>query len=189
VTRLVAHRRGAPPLDLELAAGEAAALPDTDEVIAWFVGGDGARRQRRRTDGDRLVIGGRDLAGRSPAVRVRAGLVVVGDPTLAPAVSVLDHLAAATTRARATALLDETPRLAGRGADLAGVLSGGERRLLGWARARMLAPEVVVLDRAGTGLDADALRWAAAQVQRWRDDGVVVLVRVGRSEEMGWAAG
>ncbi|MEX0834902.1 MAG: hypothetical protein WD010_02345, partial [Nitriliruptor sp.] len=68
------------------------------------------------------------------------------------------------------------------------ILSGGERRLLGWARAVLLEPRTVVLDRAGTGLDATALRWATDQVLRWRADGVVALVRVGRAEEVAWTA-
>lgn len=168
-------------LDLTLDAGGAARLPDADDPVAWFAGGVPASR------GDRLVVDGRSLVRRSPAARVRAGLLVVGDPPLASAVSVRDHLAAATTTQMADGLLAAVPRLAGRGGDPAGVLSGGERRLLGWARALLLAPRVIVLDRAGTGLDADALAWATAQVDRWRGDGVTVLVRVGRDEEQRWA--
>jgi branched-chain amino acid transport system ATP-binding protein len=169
--------------DLRLQPGEVARLPDDAATVAWFAGSAPPRR------GDVLAVDGRDLRRRSSAARVRAGLVVVGDPPLAPAVSVRDHLAAVTSSSSATALLAQVPHLAARGSDPAGVLSGGERRLLGWARALLLTPRVVVLDRAATGLDTDAVRWATAQVDRWRDDGVCLLVRTGRAEERPWAAG
>jgi ABC-type branched-subunit amino acid transport system ATPase component len=181
VTRLRA-RSPQLDLDLELARGSAARLPDDGQVVAWL----GGRRRPRR--GDELRVDGRRLTRRSPAGRVRAGLLLVGDPPLAPAVSLVDHLAAVTSRRVAADLLDDVPALAGRGDDPAGVLSGGERRLLGWARAVLLGPSVVVLDRAATGLDADAMRWATAQVVRWRHEGVVALVRVGRAEEAAWTA-
>jgi ABC-type branched-subunit amino acid transport system ATPase component len=165
---------------LELGAGEAAVLPGTGDEVDRIAG-----RVRARP-GDEVVVDGRRLTSRSPAARVRAGLVVVDAPALAPAVSVADHLAAVTSRRRAHELLEATPRLAGRSDDPAGVLSGGERRLLGWVRAVLLEPVVVVLDRAATGLDTSAVRWADAQVARWRDGGVCVLVRVGRVEEAAW---
>lgn len=167
--------------ELDLVAGAAARLPDHDDVVRWLGG------RRRASPGDELHLDGRRLTHRSPAARVRAGLVVVGDPPLAPAVTLVDHLAAATSRRTARTLLAEVPRLAGRGDDPAGELSGGERRLLGWARAILLEPAVVVLDRAGSGLDAGALGWAQGQVARWRADGCVTLVRVGRAEELAWA--
>lgn len=168
------------PLALELAAGEAARLPEARDVVARLAGRVPTRR------GDEVAVDGRRLTGRPPAARVRAGLVVVDEPALAPAVSVADHLAAVCRRRRALELLDATPRLEGRGDDPAGVLSGGERRLLGWVRAILLDPTVVVLDRAATGLDAAAVRWADEQVARWRAAGVCALVRVGRAEEVAW---
>lgn len=178
--RVRAHLDTSAPWELTLAAGAATQLPDRDAVVAWLAG------HRRARHDDVLEVDGRQLTRRSPARRVRAGVVVVSDPPLAPTVSVADHLAAVTSRARAHRLLADVPRLAGRDDDPAGVLSGGERRLLGWARAILLRPTVVVLDRAATGLDTDALRWAGAQVGRWRATGAVALVRVGRAEEAAW---
>lgn len=181
MTRLQA-RAVAFDLAVELSAGGTARLPDDDGLIAWFGG------QRRPRAGDQLQLDGRHLARRSPAARVRAGLVVVSDPPLAPAVSVVDHLAAVTSRSAAAELLTEVPRLDGRADDPAGVLSGGERRLLGWARALLLHPAAVVLDRAATGLDSEALAWATRQVERWRATGCVALVRPGREAEAAWLA-
>lgn len=164
---------------LRAAAGAAVALPDDPRHVAALLGDDRAR-------GHRVELDGRRLDRRAPPARVRAGLVGVGRAPVAPEVGVRDHLAAVCSPVRADALLADTPHLAGRGAEVAGVLSGGERRLLAWALARALRPRAVVLDGAATGLDPDALAWATRVVVAWRERGVCVLVRVGRAEERRW---
>ncbi len=169
--------------EAELPPGGGAPLPDEPALIGWFAGVEAPAPD------DRLRVDGRELVRRGPVARLRAGLVVVGDPPLAPAVSVVDHLAAGTSMRRARQLLAATPHLARRAGDPAGILSGGERRLLGWTRAVLLGPRVVVLDRAGTGLDTVALAWATEQVGRWRANGAIALVRVGRAEEGVWTEG
>jgi hypothetical protein len=166
---------------LRVAAGEAVRLPDDPRHLAALLGHDGDRRHH-------LVLDGRRLDRRGPAARVRAGLVAVGQAPVAADVTVLDHVASTMPRAAARALLTSTPRLAHLIDRPAGVLSGGERRLLAWAQASARTPAVVVLDRAGTGLDAHALDWATDTVGRWRRSGVGLLVRVGRREEQRWLA-
>jgi ABC-type branched-subunit amino acid transport system ATPase component/ABC-type branched-subunit amino acid transport system permease subunit len=163
-----------PALDLDVAPGEVVELPDDDRVVAALL----AR-------GD-VALDGRSLRRRGPAGRVRAGLGAVVGVEVAPDVTVAEHLGAVVPLAEARRLLAAVPGLAARADDPAGVLSGGERRLLAWLVASARQPRAVVLDRAGTGLDADALRWASEQVERWRADGVAVLVRPGREEERGW---
>jgi ABC-type lipopolysaccharide export system ATPase subunit len=168
-----------PQGELEVAAGQAVALPDDPVHVAALVGDD-----RRR--GHRLWLDGRRLDRRPPAGRVRAGLITVGDAPVAPELTVRDHLAAVVRPQAADRLLAATPHLAALGPRPAGQLSGGERRLLAWTLACALAPAVVVLDRAGTGLDATALAWAGEVVAGWRAAGVGLLVRVGRDEERAW---
>lgn len=130
---------------------------------------------------------GRRIDHLPTAARVRRGLAVVAGSPVAPDVSVRDHLAAIAGRARADAALAGAPLLAGRGEDPAGVLSGGERRVLGWLRAELLRPTAVVLDRATEGLDPDTVRWATGVVRRWHDDGVAVIFNPARPEERAWA--
>jgi ABC-type branched-subunit amino acid transport system ATPase component len=166
-------------LDLEVAPGEARELPGDPLAVAALLGED-----RRR--GHRVLLDSRRLERRTVAARVRAGLVAVGEAPVAPEVSVRDHLAAIASRSEADTLLAATPVLGPLGARPAGMLSGGERRLLAWTLARALRPAVVVLDRAATGLDPDALAWTDEVVAAWRADDVGVLVRVGRPEERGW---
>jgi ABC-type lipopolysaccharide export system ATPase subunit len=167
------------PVEIRCDAGEIVRLPDDDRVLAALVG-------EQRRSADRVELAGRRLARRAPAGRVRAGLAVVRGAEVAADVTVLDHLAAATDRRRAAELLAGSPLLADRADDPAGVLSGGERRVLGWLLARAVDPRVVVLDRAGTGLDDDSLRWAHGVVDGWLDDGAGLLVREGRAEEARW---
>jgi ABC-type lipopolysaccharide export system ATPase subunit len=171
--------RSGAPVEVRCEAGEIVPLPDDDQVLAALVG-------EHRRAGDRIALAGRQLARRAPAGRVRAGLAVVSGAEVAADVSVLDHLAAATGRRRAAELLAGSPLLADRADDPAGVLSGGERRVLGWLLAGAVDPRVVVLDRAGTGLDDDSLNWAHGVVDGWLEHGVGLLVREGRAEEARW---
>jgi ABC-type branched-subunit amino acid transport system ATPase component len=164
--------------DVTCRPGELVVLPD-DDLVSALTG-----EERRR--GRRIELAGRRIDRRGPAARVRAGLAIVRGTEVAPDVTVRDHLVAAVGRRRAASLLADLPQLAGRGDDPAGVLSGGERRLLGWLLARAADPTVVVLDRAGTGLDETALGWAHRVIDGWLDEGAAVLVRPGRAEEQRW---
>ena len=176
---VVAH----PDLTVPVALAPGAVVVLEDPVGATVVGTVlGEHRSGR------VHLDGRRLRRRGLAGRVRRGLAVVSGAPVAPDVSVLDHLAAVVGRGSARAALDGAPLLAGRGDDPAGVLSGGERRVLAWLRATAVGPRAVVLDHAGQGLDAATLAWAGGVVEEWVGDGVAVLVRPGRDEERAWAA-
>jgi branched-chain amino acid transport system ATP-binding protein len=56
-------------------------------------------------------------------------------------------------RAAAHRVLDRYPRLADRRSQRAGVLSGGERRLLEISRALIMEPEVLLVDEPSIGLE------------------------------------
>lgn len=164
---------------LRVGRGEVHLLEDQPALLAVLVG--------HGPSGWQVRVDGRPVRSQRTAARVRRGLAVVGPAPVAADVSVHDHLAAVVGSGRASALLGDSPLLAGRGADPAGVLSGGERRALAWLRAVAVAPVVVVLDRAGEGLDAATLDWAGEQVAAWCREDVAVVVHPGRSEERGWA--
>lgn len=175
----VRHPRLARPV--AVAPGEVRLLdgPDAADVVATLLGTDRAGT---------VLLDGRPLRG-GISRRVRRGLAVVSGAPVAPDVSVHDHLAAALGARGADEVLASAPLLAGRGGDPAGVLSGGERRVLAWLRARASRPRAVVLDHAAEGLDADTLVWAGRVVSGWAADGVAVLVRPGRVEEREWSEG
>lgn len=163
-------------LDLRVGPGEATEIPAAAVIHL-------ARRHDHR---DRIHLAGRRIDRRGTAGRVRAGFGLVTGAPVAGSVTVGDHLAAIAGTRRAEALLATSPLLARRRDDPAGVLSGGERRVLALLRAAATDPVVVVLDRAGAGLDDEALAWAGHCVAAWRAAGVAVLVRVGRAAEAEW---
>lgn len=182
MNRLTAHLATADGhLEIALAPGEATTV--TADAVAPLTGIGLPLVQRRQHE---VRVNGRPVGRWGPAGRVRRGLgMVVGAPVAAD-VSILDQLAAVRGADEARALIAEAPLLAGRGDDPAGILSGGERRILAWLRCQLACPEAVVLDGAGTGLDATSLAWCGEVVARWRDDGVAVVVRAGRPEEEAW---
>lgn len=164
----------------QVAAGQVRLL-DTGEAppVLAAVLGTGPR-------GTSVRVAGRRVRGRGLAARVRRGLAIVSGAPVAADVSVVDHLAAVVGARRAQSLLSGAPLLADRGDDPAGVLSGGERRVLAWLRAQAMGPHAVLLDRAGEGLDTATMQWAGRAVARWADAGVAVVVRAGRAEERAW---
>lgn len=179
-TRAELHVRLALPGGaFDVAAGEVVRLPDDQRYVDALSG-------RVRGGGHRVTLGGRRLDRRAQAARVRRGLVTVGAGPLAPEVTVSEHLVAVVGRAAAARTLGSAPLLAARGDDPAGVLSGGERRVLDWLVAVAIGPRAAVLDRPATGLDPVSLAWAHETLDRWLDDGVAVLLRVGRTEEERW---
>lgn len=167
------------PEPLHLGPG---AVHHLDDAVARPVVDALLGRERRAV----VHLDGHRLRARSVASRVRRGLAVVSGAPVAGEVTVHDHLAAVLGDRRADALLAGAPLLAGRGDDPAGVLSGGERRVLAWLRARATDPRAVLLDRAGEGLDVGTLAWAGGVVRAWVAAGVAVVVRAGRAEERRW---
>lgn len=167
-------------LDLEVVGGGTCRVGP--EVVAVLLGEDRGRDHV-------ITVEDRRVDGMSPAARVRAGLVAVtGDAPVAEEVTVRDHLGAVAPLDRVAGVLARAPLLSGRGGAPAGVLSGGERRVLAWLRARLLTPVVLLLDAAGTGADSELLAWMGREVEAHRRRGAAVLVRPGRPEEEAWLA-
>lgn len=113
-----------------------------------------------------VIVGGEDVTGLLPEERAAAGLAFVsGARPVFPEMTVLQNLRVAAYRTHVTprafqqatdALFELIPTLARRRAHRAGVLSGGEQRLLAVAQTLYRKPAVLFADELTLGLDFDA---------------------------------
>lgn len=158
-------------IDLEVAPGERVAV----------VGANGAGKSTMLHAIAGLVpvrtgivqVAGRDLTHREAATRPGAGLVLVAGPgAVFDPLTVDEHLrlyegrstlSRAQVRRARDAVWDRFPTLAGRRSVQARDLSGGERRMLGLARALLMRPTVLLIDELTLGL-ADGARQQAIEI-------------------------
>ncbi len=126
---------------------------------------------------------GRDLAGISPARRVRSGLAHCPEGReVFPRMSVLENLdlGAGARGGAGGNVLDHVyelfPRLRERQGQLAGSLSGGEQQMLAIGRALMSEPEVLLLDEPTLGLSPLLAQEVAEALLRLNAEGLSVLL-------------
>jgi ABC-type branched-subunit amino acid transport system ATPase component len=152
-----------------------------------------------RPDSGRVLFEGRDVT-RLPAYR-RARLGLIRTFQMAsefPNLTVLENLLAADPtprlnslgaaflpsiwRRREQAALEKAMnllrgiRLDQLGDDLAGTLSGGQRRLVEIVRALMASPQILLLDEPTAGVDPGRIREVEEYVQEVQRSGVTILM-------------
>ena len=133
-----------------------------------------------------VLLRGAAITGASPAAVIAAGVVQVpqqgglfGDLTVRENMLVGGHLIRrdrARLRRRLDELADAFPIIGERAGEKAANLSGGQRRIVEFARCLITEPSVVLLDEPTLGLDPRASALVFETVQTMRRLGVTVLM-------------
>ena len=112
--------------------------------------------------GGTITLGDTDVTRLSPNQKLRAGIAyILQDNSVFPDMTVEENLwmggflmdSPDQAKEAAERVLGKYPRLAERRRQRAGVLSGGERRLLEISRALIMEPEVLLVDEPSIGLE------------------------------------
>lgn len=129
---------------------------------------------------------GREVSGFNPREMLALGVVQVAqNHTLFPDMSVEENVEMGgfllkdrgEVARRLKKIQELFPVIVDRANDKAGSLSGGQQRLVEFARCLMLDPKLVVLDEPSMGLDPKTLRLMLEQVRlMWNDGRTILLV-------------
>ncbi len=141
----------------------------------------GILRPRR---GD-IRFDGRSLVGRTPREILGRGVVQVPqNHSLFREMTVRENIEMgaftlgdrALARRRLEQVMEMFPVARERARDKAGALSGGQQRLIEFARCLMLDPLLVILDEPSMGLDPRTLRTVFATIRMMHDQGRTILL-------------
>lgn len=132
-----------------------------------------------------IMFKGENLVGKNPREILRLGVVQVPqnhslfkEMTVEANVELGAYLvkSKAVVAQRLAMVKEMFPIVAQRASDKAGSLSGGQQRLVEFARCLMLEPDLVVLDEPSMGLDPKTLKTMFATVKMMNEAGRTVLL-------------
>ena len=168
-------------------------LSVTDGGITCVVGPNGAGKSTLlaaisgllRPRAGRIALHGEELTGKSPRKILQMGVVQVPqNHSLFRDMTVRDNIALGgyilsdrrLTAQRFAGVLETFPQVVDWLGKKAGSLSGGQQRLVEFARCLMLDPAVVILDEPSMGLAPKVLRSVFAAVRMMNDRGKTILL-------------
>lgn len=132
-----------------------------------------------------VTFRGTGIGGATPRRILQAGVVqIMQSRNLFPELTVRENVElggfllrdAGQVRSRLAAVSAQFPIVAERAGDRAGQLSGGQQRMVEFARALMLDPALVVLDEPSMGLEPRSAARMYDSIRRMRDNGRTVLL-------------
>ena len=131
----------------------------------------------------RIEFGGEDISGLRTDQRVQRGMVFMSETSGFPGLSIEENILIGAqflpkdqARTRMTELLAIFPALAERRRALAGSLSGGQRKMLGVAKALAGNPRLVVMDEPSAGLSPRYVKEVIGVLAQFRSQRLALLI-------------
>lgn len=126
---------------------------------------------------------GGDITRLRPDQRTRLGIAFMSELGVFPTLTIMENLrigayflTRADARARTAELFELFPALAQKRRDLAASLSGGQRKMLGVAKALMSRPRLLVMDEPSSGLAPVFVKEVVEALKKVHGEGMSLLI-------------